>query len=94
MEAIRESVEDYEYLVILRNAVEKAKAIRRGDRAFRRAEQLLATGCDEVLAAPGATQIRWEVPKDRGKADLIRVQILESLAALSDPLPKGTPTGR
>jgi len=82
MEAIRESVEDYETLVMLREAVKRAKTAGRADAVVTQAERLLSTGVAEVLAAPGADQISWQSPKDRSKADAVRVQVLEALAAL------------
>jgi hypothetical protein len=82
MEAIRESVEDFETLVMLRDAIKRAKAAGRNDNVVAQAERLLSTGVAEVLAAPGADQISWQSPKDRTKADALRVQVLEALAAL------------
>ncbi len=82
MEAIRESAQDYEYLVMLRKAVEKGKAAGRSDAALRKAESLLATAADEVLNAKGADQLRWHDPKDRSVADKVRVRILEALTSL------------
>jgi len=82
MEAIRESVEDYEYFVLLRNAVEQARSAGRADAAVRRAESLLAGAAESVLAAPGADAMRWHEPKDRTRADAVRVELLEALGAL------------
>jgi hypothetical protein len=82
MEAVRESVEDYEYFVMLRGAVDRARAAGRADAAVAKAESLLQTAAQAVLAAPGADQLRWHEPKDRTKADGVRVAILEALAAL------------
>ncbi len=82
MEAIRESVEDYEYFVMLRRAVDRAKAAGRSDATLSRAETLLKTGAAEVLDAPGVDQIRWHQPKDRTKADAIRVKVLEAIMSL------------
>jgi hypothetical protein len=87
MEAIREGVEDFEYLVLLRDAVEKAKRAGRSDAVLERAERLLATAADEVLAAPGASELQWATPKDRTKADAARVEILQSLSALAQQRP-------
>ncbi len=82
MEAIRESVEDYETLVMLREAVKRAKAAGRNDKVVAQAERLLRDGVAEVLAAPGVDQLSWQSPKDRTKADSVRIQVLETLAAL------------
>ena len=69
MEAIRESVEDYEYFVMLCQAVDRAKKAGRSDAAVARAESLLKTGAQAVLSAPGVDQIHWHDPKDRTKAE-------------------------
>ena len=82
MEAIRESVEDYEYLVMLRKAVEQAKAAGRSDAAVSEAETLLKTAADEVLHAEGADRLRWHESKDRTVADRGRIRILEVLTEL------------
>jgi len=82
MEAIRESVEDYEYLVMLRHALARAKAAGRADDAVAKAEVLLTAAAREVLGAAGADQLRWHDPKDRTKADAVRVRLLEALTAL------------
>lgn len=82
MEAIREGVQDFEYLVMLRKAVEQAKAAGRSDVAVTRAEKLLATAADEVLSAKGADRLHWHDPKDRTIAEGVRVRILETLTML------------
>ncbi|NUQ62755.1 MAG: discoidin domain-containing protein [Pirellulales bacterium] len=82
MEAIRESVEDYEYFVMLRSAVERAKAAGKSGPALATAEKLLVQGAEAVLNAEGVSEIRWHEPKDRTQADAVRVQILETLENL------------
>jgi hypothetical protein len=82
MEAIRESAEDYEYLVMLQRAVEKARQAGRSDDTIGQAERVLATAAKTVLSADGAAQLRWHEPKDRTGADRMRVKILEALTAL------------
>lgn len=82
MEAIRESVEDYETFVILRRAAEEAKAAGRADAAVARAQEILARGPREVLEAEGASRLRWHDPKDRSIADRVRIRALEALEAL------------
>ena len=82
MEALRESVEDYEYLVMLRAAVARVQAAGRSDSAVARAETVLAEGVRSVLAAEGVDKLRWDEPKDRTLADAVRVQVLEALLAL------------
>jgi len=82
MEAIRESAQDYEYLLMLRDAIERAKTAGREDAAVTEAESLLNSAADEVLSAEGADRLKWHEPKDRTIADQVRVRILESLTAL------------
>jgi len=82
MEAVRESAEDYEYLVMLRRAVQEAKAAGRSGAAVTEAEAILTAGVADVLSAPGADQLRWRDPKDRTLADALRLRILAALMAL------------
>lgn len=82
MEAIRQSAEDFEYFVMLRKAVDRAKTAGRADASVAKAEALLATGAADVLGAAGANQLRWHDPKDRTKADAVRLEILKALEAL------------
>jgi hypothetical protein len=82
MEAIRESVEDFEYFVMLRRAAERAKAAGRSAAAVAKAESLLASGAQRVLDAPGAKLLRWRDKKDRTVADNVRREILEVLSEL------------
>jgi len=90
MEAIRESVQDYEYLAMLRTAVEKAKAAGRSDAALRHAESLLSTAAAEVLDAEGAADLRWHQPKNRAVADTVRVRILQALVAVVESGGRGS----
>ena len=83
MEAIRESAEDYEYLVMLRDCVAAAEKAGKKSPAIERAKQLLATAADRVLNAPDAGQLMWAEPKDRTVADHVRVEILEAISALA-----------
>ena len=82
MEAIRESAQDYEYFVMLRDAVARAEAAGRSDDAVAAAKALLADGAGSVLSAEGVNKLRWDEPKDRTLADAVRVQILQVLTAL------------
>lgn len=85
MEAIRESVEDYEYFVMLQDAVEKARAAGSQPTALAEAERLLNSAANEVLQAPEAANLRWHHDKDRGRADAVRVELLKALLALRQP---------
>ena len=81
MEAIREGVEDYEYLVMLRGAIAGSHA--RNDAVALRARKLLATACERVLAGETQDNYTWDEEKDRSVADQVRLEILEALVALS-----------
>jgi hypothetical protein len=87
MEAIRESSQDYEYFVMLRKAVEQARAAGRNDAVVERGQTLLDSAAAEVLTAEGAAGLKWHDAKDRQTADRVRIQILETLTALqpADP---------
>ena len=82
MEAIRESVEDYEYLGMLRDKIAAADQAGQKGPALERARQLLAGAVGRVLNAPGASVLTWSAPKDRGVADAVRMEILDALEGL------------
>ena len=82
MEAIRESVQDYEYFVMLRKAVDRAKAAGRSTAVIQQAESLLASAAEEVLADQDVEALQWHEPKDRTKADAVRIEILRVLDAI------------
>lgn len=82
MEAIRESVEDYEYLVMLRDKIAAAEQAGRMGPVLDRARALLAGAADRVLNAAGVNVLTWAAPKDRGMADTVRMEILDVLAEL------------
>jgi len=82
MEAIREGMQDYEYLAMLRAAVKKAKAAGQSDTLTAEAEALLAGAADEVLGAQDASRLPWSDPKDRTIADSVRLRILRALLEL------------
>ena len=82
MEAIRESVEDFEYPVMLRDRLAAAQKAGQGGAVVEQARRLLAGAAARVLDAPGAGDLQWAQPKDRGVADAVRVEILEALEAL------------
>jgi hypothetical protein len=83
MEAIRESVEDYECFVMLRQAVDRAKAAGRSDAAVAKAESVLKDGVQRVVAAASdVKELRWSEKKDRTLADSVRKDVLELLSQL------------
>lgn len=82
MEAIRESVEDYEYFVMLKRAVRRASGGDTGPAAAQ-ARDLLRHAADQVLGSQDPAGLRWHVPKDRTQADAVRVHLLEALTELT-----------
>jgi F5/8 type C domain-containing protein len=84
MEAVRESVEDYEYFVILADAVKRAKKAGRTGASVARGESILSSAAKRVLAAENADKIRLRDAKDRTVADTVRVEILEALVSLKE----------
>ena len=82
MEAIRESVEDYETLLILKKAFEQAKAAGRKGPDVAAAQKLLDMAADEVLDAKNVDKIRWHDEKNRSTADTVRVKILKAIGKL------------
>lgn len=84
MESIRESAQDYEYLVMLREAVRQSEAAGRNDATLRHARELVQNAAARVLDAEGAKDLKWHEPKDRGTADRVRSEILDVLVELAD----------
>ena len=84
MEAVRESVEDYEYFVILADAVKRAKKAGRTDASVAKGESILSGAAQRVLAAENADKIGLRDAKDRTLADAVRVEILEALVSLKE----------
>jgi hypothetical protein len=82
MEAIREGVEDFEYLVLLQQRVAALDAAGAKSPALDRARAVLKNAPREVGEAPGATQMSWTRAKDRGVADRARLEVLQALKAL------------
>lgn len=78
MEAAREGVEDYEYFVMLRDALKSAPAGPEADAAM-----ALLTGLpDQVLSSGVSATLMWNEEIDRSQADLARVKILDALQSL------------
>ena len=85
MEAIREGVQDYEYLRMLADRVAAVAKANPADPRLAPARQLLATAADRVTACmTDPAQIHWSQPKDRGTADQVRIEVLQALAGLSE----------
>jgi hypothetical protein len=82
MEAIREGVEDYEYFVLLRNAVNRLE--RRGVRnqTVASARKLLEDGPRRVTEKITSGSLAWREDKDRSIMDTVRVEVLDALETL------------
>ena len=82
MEAIRESLYDYEYMVILRDRAEVAKKAGGKAEAVARAEAVLKSGPERILTANGVDELYWSKPKDRSVADTVRLEVLALIEEL------------
>ena len=86
MEAIREGIEDFEYLRMLRDRVEaiEKQGVRNSTLAL--ARKLLDAAAGRVTGCMTSSElIHWKEPKDRAVADRVRVEILETLTQLAKP---------
>ena len=78
-EAVREGVQDYEYLRMLRDKAGKVRASG-GDAAWlKSAEGLLTDGVAEAVGAVVSSNMLWNVEKDRSAMDAVRVRVLDAL---------------
>ena len=81
-EAVREGIQDYECLRMLRDRIEELAAKGASGPKLAAARQLLEEGPKRVAEySPG--KLPWVRPKDRSAADQVRVQVLEALAGLA-----------
>ncbi len=89
MEAVRESIGDFEYLSLLRDRVSELEQRAPEHKLLPRAKALLAGAADRVLSAPGAgitkyhiSELSWQAPRDHGCADAVRIEVGEMLEML------------
>ncbi len=82
MEAAREGIEDYEYLVMLRNAVARAEQRGKEGDALNKARSLLNGAVTRVCPDDVPAAFPWSRELDRSTADAVRIEILEALLAL------------
>lgn len=78
-EAVRESVQDYEYLCMLRKQAEKVRAAGSDPEWLKRADYLLDRGVAQAVAVAVPTNMFWHVPKNRSAMDSVRIRILDAL---------------
>lgn len=81
MEAIRESVGDFEYLTMLKQRL-AARQEGATDAITVKARQVLAGAVRRVLDSASIEGIQWLEPKDRSVADKVRIEIGELLEKL------------
>jgi hypothetical protein len=83
-EACREGIEDYEYFVILKNAIVLAEKKGVADETLVQAKSMLEELPKRVLESgtPKSFSFKWNEKNNRTQADEARVQILEMLTTL------------
>ena len=81
-EAIREGVEDFEYLAMLRDRVDELGRSDPNHAGLSEARTLLENGVTLVLNAPGATEMQWVPDKDRSAAERVRLSVADLLDLL------------
>jgi hypothetical protein len=82
MEAIREGIEDFEYLLMLEQQLSALETSGVKRPALDHAKAILQDAPCRVCGAPGATQINWSNVKDRSLADRVRTEILQAMNTL------------
>jgi hypothetical protein len=75
MEALREGVEDFEYLIRLRDRVRAARQQHPTHGSLARAASLLETAAQRVLGAEAAGELLWVTHKNRAIADAVILEI-------------------
>lgn len=82
-EAIRESAEDYEYLRMVRDAAGRETA-KKPAAWQARAQALLTEGVAEAVRSVSASNLFWQVEKDRSAMDTVRIRALDLLEEVSN----------
>lgn len=82
MEAIREGVQDFEYLHMLRQSIAGFEARDEITPKVLEANDLLNHAVLRVLAQPGSRGLLWRDPRDRHTAETVRLEILDMLLSL------------
>jgi hypothetical protein len=83
-EAIREGVQDYEYLVMLRSRADEVAAEHPDSPAVAHARELLDTAYERVSAGEVRDLYWWHEDKDRSLADQVRIEVLEAMVGLGE----------
>ena len=85
MEAIREGIQDYEYLTMLQEKIREVEKRQPQLPAIRTARELLAKAPSLVLRERGVENLMWNGAKDRTVADRVRRELLGAVEALANP---------
>ena len=80
-EAVREGIEDYEYLHMLRTRVDALTKAGKASAVLEKAKRLLVEGPKRVAVYE---PLSWFAERDRSLADAVRLEILDALIALKD----------
>jgi hypothetical protein len=80
---VREGIEDYEYLVMLRDRLAELRQAGLESPQIEAAEQLLREAPQRVVPSYSPGDMAWKTPKDRSVADQVRVEILRTLETLA-----------
>ena len=91
-EAIREGVEDFEYLAMLRRRLQAIEAAEPNRPDLIAAAAALDRAVATVLKADGAADVDWTADKDRAAAERMRLAIASTLEAVE--IGGDAPTGR
>jgi len=83
-EALREGIEDYEYLAMLKNKMEQAKKNGKNQAIIVEAETFLHNAPKQVAGSYDRVKRLWRVEKDRTAADAARHQVLRLLQKMED----------
>jgi Big-like domain-containing protein len=83
-QAIREGVEDFEYLAMLRLRLQAIHATDPNRPGLTEAGAFLDSAVAAVLHADGANDLQWDADKDRSAAERVRLAIASTLEALEN----------
>lgn len=83
-EAVREGVQDYEYLRMLSEAAQRARTAGGGAAWLPRAEAVLGEGVAQAVAVASPSNLFWRVEKDRTAMDAVRVRVLDVLEEIKE----------
>ena len=84
MEAIREGAQDYEYFVMLREAIQGLERKAFVTPVLGQAKDLLQTGPQRVISDINVGTLGWLKEKDRSVMDQVRIEVLRMLVKISE----------